>query len=53
MAERPTVASVETFVVEELPAYEPSGEGEHTFLWIEKRPVCRTAEDGSCQNGRP
>jgi tRNA pseudouridine13 synthase len=27
----------ETFVVEEIPAYEPSGEGEHTFLWIEKR----------------
>lgn len=27
----------EDFVVEELPAYEPQGEGEHTFLWIEKR----------------
>jgi tRNA pseudouridine13 synthase len=26
-----------TFVVEEIPAYLPSGEGEHTFLWIEKR----------------
>lgn len=25
------------FVVEEIPAYEPIGEGEHTFLWIEKR----------------
>lgn len=24
------------FVVEELPAYLPSGEGEHLFLWIEK-----------------
>jgi tRNA pseudouridine13 synthase len=26
-----------TFVVEEIAAYEPSGEGEHTYLWIEKR----------------
>jgi tRNA pseudouridine13 synthase len=26
-----------TFVVEEIPAYLPSGDGEHTFLWIEKR----------------
>ena len=25
------------FIVEELPAYQPSGEGEHLFLWIEKR----------------
>jgi tRNA pseudouridine13 synthase len=24
------------FVVEEIPAYEPSGTGEHLFLWIEK-----------------
>jgi tRNA pseudouridine13 synthase len=24
------------FVVDELPAYEPSGEGEHVWLWIEK-----------------
>lgn len=24
------------FVVEEVPAYEPSGAGEHLFLWIEK-----------------
>ena len=29
--------SPERFVVEELPAYAPSGEGTHTFLWIEKR----------------
>ena len=29
--------SPETFVVEELPAYLPSGAGEHTYLWIEKR----------------
>lgn len=27
----------EDFEVEEIPAYEPSGEGEHLFLWIEKR----------------
>lgn len=27
----------EDFVVEEIPSYEPSGEGGHTFLWIEKR----------------
>jgi tRNA pseudouridine13 synthase len=30
------VPSPETFVVEEIPAYQPSGEGSHTFLWIEK-----------------
>lgn len=29
--------SPEDFVVEEIPAYEPCGEGEHLFLWIEKR----------------
>jgi len=29
----------EEFVVEEIPAYEPSGSGEHLFLWIEKRKV--------------
>lgn len=27
----------EDFVVEELPAYTPSGAGEHLYLWIEKR----------------
>lgn len=27
----------EDFVVEELPAYQPSGEGEHLFVWLEKR----------------
>ena len=31
--------SVDDFVVEEIPAYEPSGSGEHLFLWIEKRDV--------------
>jgi tRNA pseudouridine13 synthase len=29
----------EDFEVEEIPAYEPSGSGEHLFLWIEKRGV--------------
>ncbi|HEY4183547.1 MAG TPA: tRNA pseudouridine(13) synthase TruD [Polyangia bacterium] len=29
--------SPETFLVEELPVYLPSGTGEHTYLWIEKR----------------
>ncbi|MGL6074144.1 MAG: tRNA pseudouridine(13) synthase TruD [Fimbriiglobus sp.] len=27
----------EDFVVEEIPAYVPSGEGEHLYLWVEKR----------------
>jgi tRNA pseudouridine13 synthase len=27
----------EDFVVEEVPLYEPSGEGSHYYLWIEKR----------------
>ncbi|MCY1080367.1 tRNA pseudouridine(13) synthase TruD [Archangium lansingense] len=27
----------EDFEVEELPAYQPSGEGEHLYLWVEKR----------------
>jgi tRNA pseudouridine13 synthase len=27
----------EDFVVEEISAYEPAGDGEHLFLWIEKR----------------
>ena len=31
------VSSATTFLVEELPAYLPAGEGPHTFLWIEKR----------------
>jgi tRNA pseudouridine13 synthase len=29
----------EDFVVEEVPAYEPSGAGEHLYLWIEKRDI--------------
>lgn len=28
--------SPEDFVVEELPAYQPSGEGTHLFIWLEK-----------------
>ncbi len=31
------VPSPETFTVEEIPAYLPSGEGTHLFLWVEKR----------------
>lgn len=27
----------EDFEVEEVPAYEPSGEGEHLYLWVEKQ----------------
>jgi tRNA pseudouridine13 synthase len=27
----------EDFEVEEIPAYEPSGSGDHLFLWVEKR----------------
>ncbi len=30
-------AAPEDFVVEEIPAYLPSGEGDHTYLFIEKR----------------
>lgn len=29
----------EDFIVEEIPAYLPSGSGEHLYLWIEKRDV--------------
>lgn len=36
-------ARPEDFVVEELPAYEPSGEGEHLYLRIEKRGVTTPA----------
>jgi tRNA pseudouridine13 synthase len=31
------VSSPETFLVEEIPAYLPVGDGEHTYVWIEKR----------------
>ncbi|MBI2353628.1 MAG: tRNA pseudouridine(13) synthase TruD [Deltaproteobacteria bacterium] len=31
--------SPEDFVVEEIPAYEPCGSGEHCYLWIEKRGI--------------
>jgi tRNA pseudouridine13 synthase len=30
-------AHVEDFEVEEIPAYEPCGAGDHLFLWLEKR----------------
>ncbi|HNT78862.1 MAG TPA: tRNA pseudouridine(13) synthase TruD, partial [Anaerolineae bacterium] len=30
-------AEIEDFVVEEVPAYAPCGEGEHTFFGVEKR----------------
>src|SRR5438309_11318750 len=30
-------AEPEDFVVEEVPAYLPCGEGEHLYLWVEKR----------------
>lgn len=30
-------SSAATFVVEEIPAYAPAGEGEHAYLWIEKQ----------------
>ena len=33
----PHFSSPEDFVVEEVPAYSPSGEGTHTFVWVEKR----------------
>lgn len=29
--------NLEDFIVEEIPAYLPSGSGEHLYLWIEKR----------------
>ena len=38
-----TKISPEDFVVEELPAYEPCGVGDHLFLWIEKR--CLSTSD--------
>jgi tRNA pseudouridine13 synthase len=32
-------SSPDDFIVEELPLYEPSGSGTHTYLWIEKRGI--------------
>lgn len=32
-------AELDDFVVEEIPAYEPSGSGDHLYLWVEKRGV--------------
>lgn len=31
------LGTTEDFVVEEIPAYEPTGEGDHLYAWIEKR----------------
>ncbi len=31
--------ALEDFEVEEVPAYDPTGQGEHVFLWVEKRGV--------------
>lgn len=36
-------AQLEDFCVEEIPLYEPLGEGDHTFVWVEKRD--RNTED--------
>src|ERR1700680_3393303 len=30
---------VDDFIVEEIPGYEPCGEGDHLFLWVEKTGV--------------
>ncbi|QEL14929.1 tRNA pseudouridine(13) synthase TruD [Limnoglobus roseus] len=30
-------AELDDFAVEEIPAYEPSGTGDHVYLWVEKR----------------
>ena len=43
-ADAPSIKAVikrdpEDFVVEEVAAYEPCGQGEHLFLWIEKRDI--------------
>jgi tRNA pseudouridine13 synthase len=35
--------SPEDFRVEELPAYDPAGEGDHVFAWIEKRDLTTPA----------
>jgi tRNA pseudouridine13 synthase len=32
-------AQPEDFQVEEIPAYEPSGQGEHLYLWVQKRGI--------------
>jgi len=40
----------EDFVVEEVPLYEPTGEGQHTYLWVEKR--LRTTDEIARQLAR-
>ncbi|MBI3993604.1 MAG: tRNA pseudouridine(13) synthase TruD [Candidatus Lambdaproteobacteria bacterium] len=48
-------ARPEDFVVEEMPAYDPSGQGEHVYLWIEKRglstpaAMARLSEASGCR----
>jgi len=47
-ADAPSIDAVikrdpEDFVVEEVAAYEPSGEGDHLFLWIEKQDISAEA----------
>jgi tRNA pseudouridine13 synthase len=42
--------SPETFTVEEIPAYAPTGEGAHLFVWIEKRGL--TTFDAIARLGR-
>ena len=48
-------ARPEDFIVEELPAYEPCGRGEHVYLWIEKRglstqaAMARLSEASGCR----
>lgn len=34
---------IDDFIVEEIPAYEPCGEGEHTFFGVEKRDISTLA----------
>jgi tRNA pseudouridine13 synthase len=41
----------EDFQVEEVPAYLPAGEGEHLYLWVEKRGLS-TAAVAKCLAGR-
>jgi tRNA pseudouridine13 synthase len=42
-------ACPEDFQVEELPAYEPEGRGEHLYLWVEKRGLATTAVAAALQ----
>lgn len=48
-------ARPEDFLVEEIPAYEPCGDGEHLYLWIEKidRPTLEVIRDVARRLGKP